>query len=241
MLHSKFTSLSNKNCTFESVRDFIRYKLNQLNPLLYRYGTRYTDIDALVREFTSSKKCESSFLHCRNCKLTLESPHSYLSDYTAVGWCSSDRDKLQGAASIQEYLNYKIIRRDKITNKSCLRCRNDINKEFPLYNTRYINELPTVLIFALAPWIDINQRLQFHVSNAAKEYILKGIIYSNENHFTARLIDESHTVWYHDGQTTRSVCQKEDSLSQIDDIVYLKSNREYKAILAFYIEQIADR
>jgi hypothetical protein len=148
---------------------------------------------------------------------------------------------LQGAASIQEYLNYKIIIKDKVTNKSCLKCRNDVNKDFSLYNTRYINELPTVLIFALAPWIDINQHLQFNVSNSVKEYILKGIIYSNENHFTARLIDESHTVWYHDGQTTRSFCQREDSLSRIDDIVSLKSKGEYKAILVFYVERIADQ
>jgi hypothetical protein len=206
----------------------------------YRYGKNYTDIDALVREFTTGKTCETSLLHCRNCELTIESPHSYFCDYTAVGWSSSDRDKLQGSASVQKYLNYKTIIKNKLTNKTCLRCRNDVGKDFPLYNTRYINELPTVLIFAIAPWIEINQRLHFHVSNTVKEYILKGIIYSNENHFTARVIDESHTVWYHDGQTTRSFCQKEDYLLHTNEIVPLKTNQQYKAILAYYVEQKDD-
>ena len=37
MLNSKFTLLSNQNCTFESVCDFIRSKLNQMNPSQYPY------------------------------------------------------------------------------------------------------------------------------------------------------------------------------------------------------------
>ena len=106
-----------------------------------------------------------------------------------------------------------------------------------MYNTLYIKDLPTVLIFAIATWIDINQCIQFHVSNSIKEYILKGIIYWNDNHFIARLIDGDFTVWFHDGQTTRSLCRKEDSLMQTNDIVPLKTYGQYKAILAFYIER----
>jgi hypothetical protein len=82
-------------------------------------------------------------------------------------------------------------------------------KNLSLYNTQTINVLPSVLIFALAPWIDINKRLMFDVSNSSKVYVLKGIIYSNDHHFTARLIDGNLNVWFHDGQTTRSFCQKE--------------------------------
>jgi hypothetical protein len=90
-------------------------------------------------------------------------------------------------------------------------------------------------MFTLAPWIDINQRLQFDVSNSKKKY-LKGIIYSNGNHFTARLDDECLTVCYHDGQTTQSLCRKENSLMRTDDVVPLKTIQQYRAILAFYAE-----
>ena len=77
-------------------------------------------------------------------------------------------------------------------------------------------------MFSLDSWIDINQRLQFHVSNLTKSYILKGIIYLNGNHFTSQLIDENLIVWYHDGQTTQCFCQEENSLIQGDEIVPLK-------------------
>ena len=237
MLNSNFTSLLNQNCTFESIRDFIRSKLNHEKPSQYCYGKNYTDIDGLVREFTFEHSHMASHLHCRNCKITIEGRCSYLSDYTAVGWSSSERAILHDAASIQIYLDYKVIKKDEVTNRICLECRNVVKKDFPLYKTQYITELPTVLIFALAPWIDINQNLRFHVSNSIKEYILKGIIYSNGNHFTARLVDESLTVWYHDGQTTRSLCQREDFLMQTDGVVSLKTNGQYEAILAFYVEK----
>ena len=237
MLDSKFTSLSIENCTFEVVRDFIRSRLNQEKPMQYRYGKNYTNIDELVREFTYANTYVTSRLHCRNCTFTVEKGHPYLSDYTTVGWCSSDRMSLQDSASIQTYLDYKIIKKNEKTNKICLKCRNDIQKDFPMYNTLYIKDLPTVLIFAIATWIDINQCIQFHVSNSIKEYILKGIIYWNDNHFIARLIDGDFTVWFHDGQTTRSLCRKEDSLMQTNDIVPLKTYGQYKAILAFYIER----
>ena len=132
----------------------------------------------------------------------MKSPVPCFYNYTYVGWTNSEKDYFQGKASIQEILNYKINEKDAVGNKSCLRCHGNLNKEFPLYETRYVDELPAVLVFGKAPWVDINQHIQFHVSNSVKEYILKGIIYTNEHHFTARLIDKNHTVWYHDGQIT---------------------------------------
>jgi hypothetical protein len=93
------------------------------------------------------------------------------------------------------------------------------------------------LIFSLAPWIDINKCLSFDISNISKEYILKGVIYSNRDHFTVRLIDDTLNVWYHDGQTTRSICQKEQSLVGENNIVPLKKFGEYNAIMAFYVEK----
>jgi len=66
-----------------------------------------------------------------------------------------------------------------------------------------------------------------------KHYILKGIIYTNGNYFTARLIDKDFIIWYHDGQTTHSVCQREQYLMQIENSNQLKFCREqYKAIMA---------
>ena len=49
ILHVKFSSLLNGDCTFESIRDHLRERLNLEKPLQYQYGPNYTDIDELVR------------------------------------------------------------------------------------------------------------------------------------------------------------------------------------------------
>ena len=235
ILHSRFTSLLNENCTFESVRDHLRSKLHFQKPTQYRYGTNYTDIDELVRDLTSTKSYGTSCLRCPNCQSSIEKQCVYLGDYTSVGWSSSDRDELQ-TASIQRYLNFKLIKKDERTKIFCLECHNSIGKYFSLCETQYLDELPSVLIFALAPWIDINKYLEFDVSNLLKKYILKAIIYSNGDHFTVKLVDKNLTVWHHDGQVTRSICRKDQSLIHLDDIVPLKIYGRYKAIMAFYAE-----
>ena len=110
-------------------------------------------------------------------------------------------------------------------------------KTHTVCHNKCLNKLPAILIFALAPWIDINNLLTFNVSGTLKHYILKGIIYTNGNHFTARLIDKDFIIWYHDGQTTHSVCQREQYLMQIENSNQLKFCREqYKAIMAFYAD-----
>jgi hypothetical protein len=204
--------------------------LNRAKPLEYRYGTNYTDISLLVTDFTSAKFHAMSHLRCLTCNFSAEKQLRFFQDYTLVGWSSVDHRILQ-TASIQSYLNYKMKGKDVITNKLCPSCAKS------LYDTQYIKELPSILIFSLASWININGRLTFDVSNISKEYVLKGVIYSNRNHFTARLINDMLNVWYHDGQTTRSLCQQEQSLVGIDGIVPLKSFGEYKAIIAFYVER----
>jgi len=237
LLHSLFVSLLNNSCTFESLRDRLRALLNRDKPLTYLYGKNYTDIDELIRDFTSEKSYGTSSLHCLKCRYSVNRQLSYLGDYTAVGWSSKDCERLQHQASIQRYLNYKLIKNDEKTAKICPECRKKHKKNLSLYNTQTINVLPSILIFALAPWIDINKRLTFDVLNSSKVYVLKGIIYSNNHHFTARLIDGNLNVWFHDGQTTRSFCQKEQSLVQANDIVLLKNFGQFRAILAFYVEQ----
>jgi hypothetical protein len=86
----------------------------------------------------------------------------YLGDYTAVRWSRSDKDDLQQIACVQRYLNYKLVKNDESTKNICLICCNLVKKNFPLYNTQYIDELPLILIFALVPWIVINKSYCLH-------------------------------------------------------------------------------
>ena len=151
ILHSKFSSLLNKSCTFETIRDHIREKLNHEKPMQYCYGSNYTDIDELVRDLMLTGSYGTSYFQCLNCKFSISDPYTYLNDYTAVGWSSLDKNALQNKASIQSYLNFKISKEKEMSRKTCPECFK-FNKNSPLYVTQYINDLPTILIFALASW-----------------------------------------------------------------------------------------
>jgi hypothetical protein len=105
ILHSKFTLLFNKNCTFESVCNHLKSILHHEKPLQYCYGRKYADIDELVRDFTSMKSYGTSCLHCAHCEYSIKQC-VYLGDYTAAGWSRSDKDDLQQIACVQGYLNY---------------------------------------------------------------------------------------------------------------------------------------
>ena len=72
ILQSHFMSLLNKVCTFKSVCDQLRTVLNHEKPLQYCYGRNYTDIDELVRDFTSTKSYAVSCLQCQKCSFTFD-------------------------------------------------------------------------------------------------------------------------------------------------------------------------
>jgi hypothetical protein len=151
ILHSKFSSLFNENCTFKSVRDHSRSIFAHKKPLQYHYGRKYADINELVRYFTSTKSYGTSCLHCAHCEYSIKKQCVYLGDCTVIEWSRSDKDDLQQIACVQRYLNYKLVKNDESTKNISPICRNVAKKDFPLYNTQYIDELPLILMFALAP------------------------------------------------------------------------------------------
>ena len=229
ILHSNFALLYNKTFKFEYMQDHLRAMLHQAKPLDYRYGKEYTDIDNLVRDFITIKELASTHSNCSSCDFTMTKLFTYFQGYTAVGWSERDCEELK-TATIQAYLNYKILKIYVRTNKLCPKCHHS------LYDTQSIDELPSVLIFAIAPWIDINQCLAFNVLNHSKKYHLKGAIYWNHHHFTARLIDKIFNIWYHDGQSTGSLCAREQTVVEDIDIFPLKLVNQYHAIMAFYVQ-----
>ena len=236
LLHSYFELLSTNLCSFETIRNELRQVLHNKKPLEYRFGKIYTDLNELIRDFTTRESYGTSTLQCLNCHFTVQKPYSYLQDYTSVGWSASDFQNLH-TTTIQQYCNLKIYKHQEQTNKFCPNCLRHNKIKCPIYTTQHIHKLPTILIFAIAPWVNIDDSLIFNVSGSYKKYTLKGIIYTNGNHFTARLIDNNSIIWYHDGQSTRSLCQKDQPLIQLKNLDKLKTyNKQYKAIIAFYAE-----
>ncbi|KAF8238907.1 hypothetical protein L208DRAFT_1212331, partial [Tricholoma matsutake] len=47
----------------------------------------------------------------------------------------------------------------------------------------------------------LNTTLQISCNGVAKEYILRGVIYYVNHHFTAQFLDSTGGSWHHDGMT----------------------------------------
>lgn len=69
---------------------------------------------------------------------------------------------------------------------------------------------------------EINPNLIIPVNGEQREYILKGITYFGQNHFTSRIISDENVVWYHDGMTTGPTMEHQGPLHSIPDLTICK-------------------
>jgi hypothetical protein len=104
-------------------------------------------------------------------------------------------------------------------------------------------DLPDILIFNINNWIDIDISLTFIINTEVRKYILKGVIYLGDEHFTSRMIDNSGMIWYHDGISTKSQCISEFNVCDLPNKQWLKTiNRNTgfnikEAVIVIYIRE----
>jgi len=73
--------------------------------------------------------------------------------------------------------------------------------------------------------------------NETQELKLAGVVYFGQEHFTARVVDRSQRMWYHDGLTTRRNCIDNGQLNQISyQDLWFKEGRKASAIIYSLIE-----
>ena len=80
----------------------------------------------------------------------------------------------------------------------------------------------------------MSRTIKVRGTDRVNKYYLKGIIYYGGFHFTACIIQQDNTVWFHDGQLGR-YCNLERSIQEFnkDDLNYCNNRR---ASLAIYIQ-----
>jgi len=84
------------------------------------------------------------------------------------------------------------------------------------------------------PKIDAN--FEIYMNNERVVYILRGVIYFGDYHFTCRIVDEEGLVWYHDGIATQNSVIYEGKLG--DTTLDLKKCRDKKASGAIYSKKV---
>ena len=101
-----------------------------------------------------------------------------------------------------------------LTHNNSLRCHRCLSPQAYGSTKRFCKppELFVVEIPAAAttfPQVEIEASFRAHIGEYSRSYELFGIIYLGGGHFTARFIMNDGSVWYHDGQTTGSRCERQ--------------------------------
>lgn len=84
------------------------------------------------------------------------------------------------------------------------------------------------------PKIDVE--FEIYINNVRVVYILRGVIYFGDDHFTCRIVNEDGLVWYHDGIATQNSVIYEGKLG--DTKLDLKKCRDKIASGAIYSKKI---
>jgi Helitron helicase-like domain at N-terminus/PIF1-like helicase len=96
---------------------------------------------------------------------------------------------------------------------------------------------PEIMMFSLnVTGIAISKTVKLRGSNNKDTVLpLKGIVYSGNFHFTCRIVSDKN-VWFHDGMTTKSTCQKEGHITDFTDKKLMMYNNTV-AVLAIYAKK----
>jgi hypothetical protein len=111
----------------------------------------------------------------------------------------------------------------------CTRCHRTLIKQ-----TVVDKQSPPLLAVHLpshGPKVQITRSISTGEGLNSTRYMVKGIIYLGDAHFTAQIVDKSGQVFYHDGITTGRQCISQGAFKDISDLHY-KDGRE--AVLTLY-------
>ena len=201
-----FKKYMNGQASFETARDTIRNELHSQSPALFPYGTRGTNVSALV----------SAILAPRNF-VAISSPECTNCEYSE--------------ASIDDRLNFVLHEKEDIPKSTSHWLRSlvyETHGRCPECFSAMMQPIsfkfaPNVLIFEInSRNIKLSKTLKFEQEGETVVLDVKGLIYHGDFHFTSRIIETDDIVWYHDGMTTRSSCENEGDFDKFSSRNLLK-------------------
>jgi hypothetical protein len=215
-----FQDVNNGLITFERLRDNIRHQLNQKDSTAFPYGFRGTSVVELAKAiFENSIENASSYHKCSSCNWEDVPINECVS---ILGYQAHNRPH-----SVNDY--FKDIFKEP-TRMICPECANYLTKL-----TEY-DELPKMMAFSIGDSnVHINKKLKVRTQAEHIYFHLRGVVYLGAFHFTARLISNEHSVWFHDGQTSAQGCDYIGDLNLFhgNDLSTCDGKQ---AVLAIYIQ-----
>lgn len=196
-------------------RDNLRRTLNVLSPALFPWGEFSGVHDLLHQTMETTNDTFVTSYHC---------VHNHANHGQSEVWstgCMLTKNR-GGKTSMQEWAND--LRES--TRHRCATCGTHL---YMVKNMHY--PLPMLAFSFPDSNVTIDETFSIQCNEAAVTYILRGIIYYGNYHFTSRIINDQGITWYHDGIRTASHTIQEGHISSLLD---LQSKRKRKAVAALY-------
>ncbi|KDR72371.1 hypothetical protein GALMADRAFT_73952 [Galerina marginata CBS 339.88] len=170
-------------------RNKLRKKFYEDNTVNFPLGNKATDIQSVVEHLLGIVLNDDNNIttaECEKCSHTSNLAFFNLSNFILLS-----RPRTGYPRSIQGQIEIRIRK-----NCLCDGCKLRGRKSF-LNHPDFSGTPPPFIFFPLQYNIETNSRLI--ITPGHIEYELKGIIYLQSNHFTARFIDKARSTWFHDG------------------------------------------
>ena len=228
-LCEQIDNVNNNSCTFEEGRDLVRQLLHEAQPDEFTIrGSTGTDICELVKSVLQNSLIKSAWTpycsHCQEYTRSVPESNPLLCLYRTDLPTSLGRSRLT-TTETSTWIQHAMV---STRNHKCATCRSNL-----IYNLNIDND-PTFLVLS---WSDpgIKVKWEHKILFNEQQYRLCGLIYLGNFHFTARIVQNDGSVWYHDGIRTGNKCAYE---GHIDSMTTRKlSNAHNKAcIMAIYIQ-----
>jgi len=188
-----------KNLPLETLRDNVRAKLHNDEPVDFPYGQVGTDLYGLVKSIFGKHGSTNTAIVCETCHNLSNEQFYGFSEYIQVQfWLGVDHNL---TSDVQHCLALQLA-----GFLWCAVCGKASRGRRLLDESR--EEYPPVIIFVPLPdnfVVRISNELRIRVQNPINEirYSLRGIIYHGSNHFTCRIIDQYCQCWNINGHDVK--------------------------------------
>jgi len=133
-------------------------------------------------------------------------------DITSTGRFHDDSEEV---SLLSDVLGWQLNNRQRQSQRNCPGCilQQRISK---LTISLHFERMPYFMIIEFSsPRYVIDWNLKYDTDGLLFHFKLAGIIYSGQNHFVCRVVDDSGMVWYNDGMTTGHECIREGWLTEV--------------------------
>ncbi|XP_006461605.1 hypothetical protein AGABI2DRAFT_71249 [Agaricus bisporus var. bisporus H97] len=209
-----------------TIRDAFRLTCHNINPVEFQWGHYLTDLFAVLSVLCGSSICGEIFHACPTCGCRNNGKSVSISHLVCPTLCSeTNRD----AVWISQMLLCSHLPDFDIFCDECL--VNGHGRRYTL-NVEITNFPPVLFIDTSSPKIQLD--LSFDIGPVV--YVLRGIVYHGNNHFTSRFLSAQGKWWYHDGIACGDRFTLESAFSPTSDLRSVTSTGATAAI-ALYVKQ----